>query len=102
MPLSIVIRWKILISSTLILKLGMPHYLQEVFTIASTSRSNRPFPSCFVPHSESEVLCIVFIMTISLHLYANKINFHRKSFAFGLSFVMRFVATKKWSIIAVL
>ena len=79
MPLSVVIRWKILISSTPILKLGMPHYLQAVFTITSTSRLDRPFPSCLVPHSESEVLCIVFIMTISLHLYANKINFHKKA-----------------------
>ena len=32
----------------------------------------RPFLSCFEPHHKSELSCIVFIMKISLHSYANK------------------------------
>ena len=36
-----------------------------------------------------------FIMKISFHSYANKINFHMKSFARSLAFIMRFTATKE-------
>ena len=59
---------------------------------------NRPFPSCFKPHYESEAKCKVFIMKISFHLYANKTNFHMKSFELALAFIMRFTATRKWPI----
>ena len=41
---------------------------------------NRPFPSCFEPHHESEAKCKVFVMQISFHSYANKTNFHMKMF----------------------
>ena len=51
---------------------------------------NRPFPSCFKPHCKSEDKCKVFIMKISFHPYANKMNFHTKSFALSLAFVTRF------------
>ena len=53
---------------------------------------NKPFPSCFEPHYESDVKCKVFIMKISFHSYANKTNFHMKSFAVSLAFKMRFTA----------
>ena len=49
---------------------------------------NRPFPSCFEPHYESEAKCkVFFFMKISSHSYANKTNF-----------IVRFTATWKWSI----
>ena len=35
---------------------------------------------------------------VSFHSYANKTNFHMKSFAFSLAFVMRFIAIQKWPI----
>ena len=58
----------------------------------------RHFPSCFKPHRDSEVSCIVFMMKISFHSSANKINFHMKSFALSLTFVMLFKASRKWPI----
>ena len=61
-------------------------------------RLNRPFPSCFEPHYESEAKCKVFVMKISFHSYANKTNFHMKSFALSLAFMVRFTATRKWPI----
>ena len=36
---------------------------------------NRPFPSCFELHYESEAKCKVFVMNISFYSYANKTNF---------------------------
>ena len=62
-------------------------------------RNNRPFPSCFKPHYESEAKCKVFVMKISFHSYANKTNFHMKSFALSLAFIVKFMATRKWPII---
>ena len=59
---------------------------------------NRPFPSCFEPHYESEAKCKVFVKEISFHSYANKTNFHMNSFAFSLACIVRFTATRKWSI----
>ena len=57
--------------------------------------TNRPFPSCFEPHCKSEAKCIV--MKISFQSYANKTNFHMKSFALS-PFTMRFTAIRKWPI----
>ena len=65
------------------------------------SLSNRPFPSCFEPHYESEAKCKVFVMKISFHSYANKTNFHMKSFALSLAFIVRFTATRKWPILSI-
>ena len=59
-----------------------------------------PFPSCFETHYESEVKCKIFVMTISFLSYAKKTNFHMKSFALSLAFIVRFTATQKWPIIA--
>ena len=59
---------------------------------------NRPSPSSFEPHYKSEVKCKVFVMKISFHSYANKANFHMKSFALSLAFIVRFTATRKWPI----
>ena len=59
---------------------------------------NRPFSSCFEPHYESEAKCKVFVVKINFHSYANKTNFHMKSVALSLAFIMRFTATRKWSI----
>ena len=63
------------------------------------AQTNRPFPSCFKPHYESEAKCKVFVMKISFHSYANKCNFHMKSFALSLAFIVRFTATRKWPIL---
>ena len=60
--------------------------------------ANRPFPSCFKPHYEREAKCKVFIMKKSFHSYANKTNFHVKSFALSLAFITRLTATRKWPI----
>ena len=38
-------------------------------------------------------------MKISFHSYANKTNFHMKTFALSLAFIMRFTATRKWPIV---
>ena len=59
---------------------------------------NRPFPSRFEPHYESEAKCKVFVMKIGFHSNANKTNFHMKSFALSLAFIVRFTATRKWPI----
>ena len=40
---------------------------------------NRPFPSCFEPHYESEAKSKVFVMEIGYPSYANETNFHMKS-----------------------
>ena len=37
-------------------------------------------------------------MKISFISYANKTNFHMKSFALSLAFIARFTATRKWPI----
>ena len=63
-----------------------------------SSYDNTPFPSCFEPYYESEAKCKVFVMKISFHSYANKTNFHMKSFPLGLAFIVRFIATCKWPI----
>ena len=49
-----------------------------------------------IPRYESEDKCKVLIMKISFHSFANKTNFRMKSFALSLSFVMRFIASRKW------
>ena len=61
---------------------------------------SRPFPSCCEPHYQSEAKSKVFIMKISFYSYANKTNFHTKSFALSLGFIMRFTATCKWTIVS--
>ena len=60
---------------------------------------NIPFPSCFEPHYESETKCKGFVMKISFHSYANKTNFHLKSFALSFAFIVRFTANRKWPIV---
>ena len=42
-----------------------------------------------------------FCYEICFHSCANKTNFHIKSFALSLAFVMRFTAARKWPIPAV-
>ena len=37
-------------------------------------------------------------MKVSFHSYANKTNFHMKTFALSLAFIVRFTATRKWPI----
>ena len=37
-----------------------------------------------------------FIMKTSFHSYANKTNFHMKSFALSLAFIVRLTTTRKW------
>ena len=66
---------------------------------SAEAEPNSAFPSCFEPHYESEAKYKVFIMKISFHSYANKTNFHIKSFAFSLAFIARFTATRKWPIV---
>ena len=72
--------------------------LNSLFSTFGVLAANRPFPSCFEPHYESEAKCKVFIMKISFHSHANKTNFHVKSFALSLAFIMRFTTTRKWPI----
>ena len=60
---------------------------------------NRPFLSCFEPPYAREAKCKVFVMKINFHSYANKTNFHMKSFALSLAFIVRFIATRKWPIV---
>ena len=43
----------------------------------------------------SEAKCKVFIGKISFHSYANKTDFHRKSFALSLAFIMRFTVNSQ-------
>ena len=50
----------------------------------SCVRRNR-HPICFESHYESEASCIVYILKISLHSYANKTNFHDHMKCFVLS-----------------
>ena len=67
--------------------------LQNVEKIKKTDH-NRPFPSCFEPHYESEASCIVFIMKISfIHMQTS--NFHMKSSALSLAFAIPFKAPRK-------
>ena len=62
------------------------------------TRNNRPFPSCCEPHYESEAKFKTFHMKISFVCIWMKTNFHNKNFALSLAFIMRFKATRKWSI----
>ena len=39
---------------------------------------DRPFPSCFEPHYESEAECKVFHLKVRFHSYANKTKYHEK------------------------
>ena len=60
------------------------------------------YESAFViiwPQYESEAKCRVFIMKISFHSYANKTDFHMKTFTLILAFIRRFTATRKWLIL---
>ena len=61
-------------------------------------KANRPFPSCFEPHYESDAECKGFVAKISFHSYANKTTFHMKSFALSLFFIVRLTAIWKWPI----
>ena len=65
------------------------------FKVNAFYHSNRPFPSCFEAHYESEATCKVFAMKISFHSYANKSNFHMKSFALSLAFIVRFTSNSE-------
>ena len=58
-----------------------------LFKSVVIGQTNRPFPSCFEPHYESEAKFKVYVMKISFHSYANKTNFNMKSFA--LRFALR-------------
>ena len=71
------------------------HSLRILFRI---NGENMSFPGCSEPHYESEASCTVLILKISFHSHANKTNFHMKSFALSLAFVMRLKATRKWPI----
>ena len=59
--------------------------------IARKLKENWPFSSCLKPH-ETKAKCKVIILQIRYHSYA---NFHMKSFAFSLTFMTRFTATRK-------
>ena len=69
-----------------------------LFKSAVIGQTNSPFPSCFEPHYESEAKYKVYVMKISFHSYANKTNFHIKSFALSFAFIVRFTATRKWPV----
>ena len=60
---------------------------------------NRPFPSCFEPHYESEAKCKIFAMKISFHSDVKNTNFNMKIFALSLAFIVRLSATRKWPIV---
>ena len=62
---------------------------------AKNNSFNRPFPSCFEPHYDSEASCKVFIMQTTLIFIRMKTNFHNKNFARSLAVIMRFKATGK-------
>ena len=66
--------------------------------VESSEPTNRPFPSCCEPHYESKAKCKIFHMKMSFVCIWMKTNFHNKSFALSLAFIMRFKATRKWSI----
>ena len=59
---------------------------------------SRPFLSstCLECFCKSEAKCQVFTTKTRFHSYANDTNFHTKSFALSLNFIMRFIATRKW------
>ena len=38
-------------------------------------------------------------MKITFHSYVNKTNFHLKTFALSLAFIVRFTGTRKWPIV---
>ena len=77
-------------------------WINVLFFSVLIDQRNGPFPSCFEPHYESEAKSKVFVMKISFNSYANNTNFHMKSFALSLAFIVRFTATRKWPIILVL
>ena len=79
-------------------KMQVDHTVEYTQTTSIKLLFNRPFPSCFEPHYESEAKRKVFVMKISLHSYVNKTNFRMKSFARSLVFIVRFTATRKWPI----
>ena len=79
--------WYVMVSKALTYKKYLPKIMRWLI-----------FPSCFEPHYEREAKCKFFILKISFHSHANKTNFHMKSFALNLAFIMRFAAARKWPI----
>ena len=77
-----------------------PHYKVE-FKCIERSLFDRPFPSCCEPHYESKAKCKTFHMKISFVCRLMKTYSHIKNFALSLAFIMRFKATRKWSIILI-
>ena len=63
-----------------------------------STNQNRPFPSCFEPHYESEAKYKAFRMRISFVCIWMKTNFYVKMFALSHAFLRRFKATRKWPI----
>ena len=55
--------------------------LKQIKLKKKKQKINWPFPSCCEPQYQSESKCKIFNMKISFHSYANKTNFHMKSFA---------------------
>ena len=51
-----------------------------------------------IGHFRVALKCKVFIMKINFHSYVDKTNFHMKSFAYSLAFIMRFTATREWPV----
>ena len=74
----------------------VPEERDQIFVTCKSSYRCQSLPSCFEPHNESKAKCKDFIMKIIFHSYRNKTNFHMKSFACSLAFIMRFKATWKW------
>ena len=60
--------------------------------------TNMQFPSCCEPYYEREAKCKTFRMKISFVCIWMKTNFHNKNFELSLAFIMRFKATRKWSL----
>ena len=57
---------------------------------------NRPLRVSINLSMKARLSTKFFVMKISFHSNANKTNFHMKSFALSLTFIMRFTATQKW------
>ena len=74
-------------------------YILNHSALHTRKRNSANFPSCFEPHYESEAKFKVFIVKISFHSYAKKLNFPMKSFALSLTFLTRLTTTWKWPII---
>ena len=64
----------------------------------NTNIRNRPFPRFPRPLYQNKIKCSAFDAEMIFHSHANKIHFHKKACALGLTLKVRVLETRNWPI----